>query len=40
MNLPKENNQPDYKAMETLIYAIQKLIIKDVVLYVNQKLVN
>ncbi len=37
MNLPIKNAQPDYKIMETLISAIQKLVIKDVVLYVEEK---
>ena len=37
MNLPKENQQPNYKIMETLISAIQKLVIKDVVLYTKKK---
>ena len=36
--LPSKNNQPDYQLMETLISAIQKLVIKDVVLYVEKKL--
>ena len=35
--LPSKNNQPNYELMETLISAIQKLVIKDVVLYVNDK---
>lgn len=38
MNLPIKNKQPDYKIMETFISAIQKLVIKDVVLYVSKKL--
>ncbi len=38
MKLPAKNNQPDYATMETLISAIQKLVIKDVVLYVDRKL--
>jgi len=37
MELPTKSNQPDYNTMETLISAIQKLIIKDVVLYVEGK---
>ena len=37
MKLPIENQQPNYKIMETLISAIQKLVIKDVVLYVDNK---
>lgn len=35
--LPIKNNQPDYETMETLISAIKKLIIKDVIDYVNKK---
>ena len=38
IQLPTKNNQPDYQLMETLISAIQKLVIKDVVLYVEKKL--
>lgn len=38
MNLAVTNNQPDYKLMETLISATQKLVIKDVVLYTDKKL--
>ena len=37
MKLPIKNNQLDYKTMETLISAIQKQVIKDVVLYVKNK---
>lgn len=36
-SLPTQNNQPDYEKMETLISAIQKLVIKDVVLYADRK---
>lgn len=36
--LPTQNKQPDYKLMQTLISAIEKLVIKDVVLYTNKKL--
>jgi len=36
--LPIKNNHPDYKMMETLISAIQKQVIKDVVLYTDKKL--
>ena len=36
--LPIKNNQPDYETMEILISAIKKLVIKDVVLYVNEKI--
>ena len=39
IELPIKNNQPDYKTMETLISAIKKLIIKDVVDYMNKKIV-
>jgi len=37
MELPTKNNQLDYNTMQTLISAIQKLVIKDVVLYVEGK---
>jgi len=40
VSLPTLNNQPDYKIMETLISAIQKQVIKDVVLYSDKKLVE
>ena len=33
-----ENKQPDYKTMETLISAIEKQVIKDVVLYTDKKI--
>ena len=33
----KENKIPDYNSMETFIRAIEKLVIKDVVLYANRK---
>ncbi len=36
--LPTKNNQPDYATMETFISAIQKLVIKDVVLYAERKI--
>lgn len=36
--LPIQNDQPDYTFMETLISAIQKLVIKDVVLYADRKI--
>lgn len=36
--LPTKNNQPDYEIMETFISAIQKLVIKDVVLYAEKKI--
>jgi hypothetical protein len=38
IQLPTKNKQPDYKTMEILISAIQKLVIKDVVLYANKKI--
>jgi hypothetical protein len=38
IQLPIKNDKPDYKLMETFISAIQKLIIKDVVLYVDRKI--
>ncbi|MCU0327068.1 MAG: restriction endonuclease subunit S, partial [Spirosomaceae bacterium] len=37
VSLPVIDNKPDYEIMSTLISAIQKLIIKDVVLYVEKK---
>jgi hypothetical protein len=36
--IPTKNKKPDYKTMEILISAIQKLVIKDVVLYTNKKI--
>lgn len=38
MKLPLKNNQPNYEIMETFISAIQKLVIKDVVLYADRKI--
>ena len=38
MQLPAKDGKPDYATMDTLISAIQKLVIKDVVLYTNQKI--
>jgi Type I restriction modification DNA specificity domain len=38
VSLPVKNQQPDYTIMETFISAIQKLVIKDVVLYANRKM--
>ncbi|NJK71616.1 MAG: hypothetical protein HC932_05260 [Thermales bacterium] len=38
IHLPTTNNQPDYATMENFIAAIQKLVIKDVVLYADQKI--
>ncbi len=40
ISLPSKNNKPNYELMETLISAIHKLVIKDVVLYVDKKLVK
>jgi hypothetical protein len=37
VSLPVENKKPYYAKMETLISAIQKLLIKDLVLYVDKK---
>lgn len=36
--LPIKNDKPDYDVMETLISAIKKLVIKDVVLYSDKKI--
>jgi hypothetical protein len=38
VSLPTQNNQPNHSIMETFISAIQKLVIKDVVLYVDSKI--
>jgi hypothetical protein len=38
IQLPIKNNEPDYELMETLICAIQKLVIKDVVIYNDGKI--
>jgi Type I restriction modification DNA specificity domain len=38
IQLPTQNNQPDYELMRTFISAIQKLVIKDVVLYADRKI--
>jgi hypothetical protein len=38
IQLPVKENKPDYELMETFISAIQKLVIKDVVLYVDRKI--
>nr|WP_262906720.1 restriction endonuclease subunit S [Tenacibaculum dicentrarchi] len=40
VKLPIKSKKPDYEIMETLISAIQKTVVKDVVLYVKNKLVN
>jgi hypothetical protein len=37
LNLPTQNNQPNYAIMETFISAIQKIVIKDVVDYAGRK---
>ena len=37
ISLPGKGQQPDYELMETIISAIHKLVIKDVVLYVDRK---
>lgn len=37
ISLPVKDNKPDYGTMETIISAIHKLVIKDVVLYVERK---
>lgn len=37
IQLPSRNNKPDYELMESLTSAIKKLVIKDVVLYVEKK---
>ena len=37
IQLPIKNNKPDYEIMDTLISAIKKMEIKDVVLYVEKK---
>lgn len=37
ISLPAKNDKPDYEAMETVISAVHKLAIKDVVLYVQKK---
>ena len=38
VQLPTQNNKPDYALMETFITAIQKLVIKEVVLYADRKI--
>jgi len=37
ISLPVKDSKPDYEIMETIISAIHKLVIKDVVLYVQNK---
>ena len=36
--LPTQNNQPDYGKMETFMSAIQKMVIKNVVVYADEKI--
>lgn len=38
VSLPEKDGKPDYYAMETFISAVQKLVIKDVVLYADRKI--
>lgn len=38
ISLPAQNQQPNYELMETFVSAIQKLVIKDVVIYADKKL--
>ncbi|OUD12011.1 restriction endonuclease subunit S [Thioflexithrix psekupsensis] len=38
VSLPTQNAQPNYAIMETFISAIQKLVIKEVVLYADRKI--
>ena len=38
MSLPSENGKPDYAYMQTLISAVQKQVIKDVVHYADEKI--
>jgi hypothetical protein len=37
ISLPVKDNKPDFETMETVISAIHKLVLKDVVLYVARK---
>lgn len=37
ISLPVKDNKPDYKIMETVISAIYKLVVKDILLYVQDK---
>lgn len=37
ISLPVKDGKPDYEIMETIIYAIHKLVIKEVVLFVERK---
>ena len=38
VSLPTQNDKPNYTTMQTFISAIQKLVIKDVVLYADKKI--
>jgi len=38
IQLPIKNDKPDFEIMETFISAIQKLVIKEVVLYADRKI--
>ena len=38
ISLPAQNNEPDYAIMETFISAIQKMVIKNVVIYADKKI--
>lgn len=38
ISLPTKENKPDYETMEIFISAVQKLVIKDLVLYVDKKI--
>jgi hypothetical protein len=38
IQLPVKDNKPDYELMENLISAIQKLIVKNLVSYTNEKI--
>lgn len=38
ISLPKKSSQPDYDLMATLISAVQKIVIRDVVLYADKKI--
>lgn len=40
MTLPTRNGNPDYEKMELIISAIQKLIIKDVIVYNDNKIMK
>ena len=37
IKLPVKNDEPDYSIMETVTSAMQKLVLKDLVLYINIK---